>query len=332
MYSNMHRAGTGSGGMHRKSQYPGRKFQDMDDFYRAFTSRQDFFGRTSPGFAFSFDGPFGQQSSPFKAPMFWKGGSLKSVYIQKVSMPLQDLYKGQKSVNLTVKDSIWKSYTAAFRGGIGYLVLYQSLVFGFPMLRMSRRLTLLVIALIFHANAPRPGTLQYTADIRAGTKGGTKIIFRGDSAEAGFDIVFLLEEEKNLAFKRVGNDLHTNVDILMSQAKNGCTLEIQLLDPAEPPAVVKLGPKQIKSSGESVAIKNKVSDTRLEGANLVFKVLFLLAKLNQLNPIAFFRVGRYETAMANGGTWSSTLSLFVNCQQKRRTKRTDFENHHPSRN
>jgi DnaJ homolog subfamily B member 4 len=101
--------------------------------------------------------------------------------------------------------------------------------------------------------SPRPSTLQFTADIKPGYKGGTKIIFRDEA----FDMVFLLEEETHDRFTRVGDDLHTHVAILASQAKEGCTIEIESLDPSEEPCQVKIRPNQIDASSSVVIVKGK---------------------------------------------------------------------------
>lgn len=246
------------------SGFPRHQFQNpsVDEFYRAFAAaagnapRSNVFGgsKTTPFFRFSTQDMF-SQSGFGKQTSFWNGGSLKSAYVQKIKVPLQDLYKGRSGMEFSVKDSLWKSYSAAFRGGFGFLILYQSLIYSAPLLRISRLATMCFSAFIFHIHVPRPQRFQYTADILPGYKEGTKIIFR--DAEPGFDLVFLLEEERHKSFTRVGNDLHTTIAILPSQAKEGCTFKVESLNPEEPPIVVKVRRNQVKQSGDTIRVKGK---------------------------------------------------------------------------
>lgn len=246
------------------SRFPRHQFKDpyVDEFYRAFAaaaaanpSPDEFrFGKTNNSFfRFTPNDMFSRNKSKYAS--FWNKGSLKSTYVQKIEVPLQELYIGRTSMEFTVKDSAWKSYSAAFRGGIGYFLLYQSLIFAAPLLRISRLLTLAFSAFVFHTHVPRPTTFQFTADILPGYKEGTKIIFR--NAEPGFDMVFILKEEKHERFTRIGNDLYTTVIILASQAKEGCTVEIESLDPLEQPTILKLRRYQIKQSGETITVNGK---------------------------------------------------------------------------
>jgi DnaJ-class molecular chaperone len=269
--------------------FPRHQFRDesVDAFYRAFANAakssthnaQFFGGKGSPFQTFTSDNVFAGRSFA-KPTNFWNGGSLKSTFVQKVKVPLEDLYKGRNSVDFQVKDSIWKSYSAAFRGGFGFLILYQSLIFAAPLLRLSRLATLVFGGVVFHLHVPRPSVFQYTADILPGYKEGTKIIFR--NAEPGFDMVFLLQEDAHERFRRVGNDLHTIVPILASQAKEGTTIEIETLDPVEPPIVVKIRRNEVKQSGDEVAVKGKGWPARKTGrpGDLVihFKIVRKLSK------------------------------------------------------
>ena len=212
--------------------------------------------------------------------MFWNGGSLKSSYVQKIKVPLQDLYNGRSNMEFNVEDSLWKRYSATFRGGFGWLILYQSVIFAAPLLRLNRWLAMAFSAFVFHKHVPKPNTLQYTADILSGYKEGTKIIFR--DAEPGFDIVFLVEEEDHDRFKRVDNDLHTTVDILATQAKDGCSFEVESLNPSEAPTLVKLRPNQIKQSGDFLHVKSAGWPIRKTGQRgdlvITFKIVRKLSR------------------------------------------------------
>ena len=188
---------------------------------------------------------------------------------------------GRSNMKLKLRDTIWKSYSAAFRGGFGYLVLYQSFLFAAPVLRMSKLLALAFGAAVFHMHVPRPQVFQYTADILPGFKEGTKLTFR--DAQPGFDIVFVVEEQPHERFARDGNNLHTTVEILASQAKEGCTIEVDSLNPMEEPAIqVKLRPRQIQKSGDTVTIKQKGWPQRKTGQRgdliIQFRIVQKLSK------------------------------------------------------
>jgi len=251
-------AAAASRGQH---SFPRHQFRDesVDAFYRAFASaaaanagsRRT--STTNPLFSsFTSDNLF-PRSGFGKPPMFWTGGSLKTAYVQKVKVPLQDLYNGRSAMEFHLEDSLWKRYSATFRGGFGYLLLYQSLIFSAPLLRLNRWVALAFSAFVFHRHVPRPSTLQYTANIQPGYKEGTKITFR--DAEPGFDVTFLVEEDHHDRFERVGNDLHTTVEILATQARDGCTVEVESLNPSEKPTLVKLVPNQIKQTGDVLHVK-----------------------------------------------------------------------------
>ncbi|CAB9517555.1 protein DnaJ [Seminavis robusta] len=263
-------AGRGAHGGFPRHQF---RNEDVDAFYRSFAGA---YGRnpqyTGPRKPFNFqpgNSVFSTRSFARTAAMFRNGNSLKSTFVQKVKVPLQDLYNGRSSMDLQVHDTLWKSYCAAFRGGFGYLILYQSLIFAAPALRISRLLTLAFSALVFHIHVPRPSHVQFTADIQPGYKEGTKIIFSDET----FETVFLLEEEKHDRFTRVGNDLHTSVDILASQARSGCRIEIEPLNPTEEPVSVRIRPNQINPTNNVVTVEDKGWPNRKLGrrGNLVVK-------------------------------------------------------------
>lgn len=279
--------GFGSG-TSQGQQFPRHQFNDQsaDAFYRAFAAAAnsgarspDFFGRSrAPRFSFTPDNLF--PSNIGKAPMYWTGGPLKSSYVQKVKVPLQDLYSGRSNMEFNVEDSIWKRYTATFRGGLGWLLLYQSLIFSAPLLRINRYTALAASAFVFHKYVPKPTTMQYTADILSGYKEGTKITF--NDAEPGVDVVFLIEEGDHERFKRVGNDLHTTVGLLASQAKSGCSFEVVSLNQAEKPTLVKLRPQQIKQSGDILHVKSAGWPNRKTGKRgdlvITFKLVYSLSR------------------------------------------------------
>jgi DnaJ-class molecular chaperone len=199
----------------------------------------------------------------------------KSIYVQKVKVPLQDLYAGRQNVEFMLKDNVWKRYRAAFRGGAATSVLYQGLVLAIPLLRVSIAISMLVGAALIHTNLPRPTKTVYDVNIQRGWKSGTKLTFK--EVEPGFDVVFIIEEQKHGSYVRVGNDLHTDVMIRKKQAKHGCTIEIESLGGLEAPILVRLRPNEIKLSGQKVTIKGRGWPIRKGGGhgNLVVTVNIL---------------------------------------------------------
>lgn len=238
--------------------------ENVDAFYRAFAASQ----RRSNGdniFSglFTNSDVFGGGRKSNNRGLFNNMGNtfgttnLKSTFVQKIKVPLTDLYKGRRNMEFLVKDNLWKSYSAVFRGGMGYLILYQSFLFAAPLLRLSKWIALAASAAIFHSHVPRLGEEQeYAADILAGYKEGTKLTFR--NTETNMDVVFVLEEEPHDLYWREDNALHTTVEILASQAKEGCSIEIDSLNPMdEDPIAIKLRPQQIQQSGDTVTLKGK---------------------------------------------------------------------------
>ena len=85
-------------------------------------------------------------NSPFGKPAFWGGDPLKSVYVQKVQVPLQDLYSGRSNVELVLRDNLWKRYRAAIRGGVFKSIFLQGVLFSIPILRVSIPMSVIVTA------------------------------------------------------------------------------------------------------------------------------------------------------------------------------------------
>jgi DnaJ-class molecular chaperone len=179
--------------------------------------------------------------------------AVKSKYIQKIKIPLQDLYSGKYGVDLILKDTVWNRYSAAFRGGVASMLLYQSLVISISMIRIVRfPWSLVVGAICFHLGLPKPTKLDYMVDLQPGWKHGTKLSFC--EVERGFDVVFIIEEAKHKTYKRVGNDLYASVTIDETERENGCTVRLESLHRDEGPISINLQPKQIRHSGESIVL------------------------------------------------------------------------------
>jgi DnaJ-class molecular chaperone len=229
-------------------------FQSSDyynEILRRFYSQQHPF---SPRTTFRFGGV--DVSNMFSSrPTKWvpSQGGLKSKYIQKVKIPLQDLYNGKYGMTLPLNDAIWNRYAAAIRGGMASMLLYESLLLSISAIRLVRFPWSFVIgAIFFHLGIPRPTRLDYTANIQAGWKSGTKLTFT--EAERGIDVVFIIEEARHKVYKRIGKDLVTTVSINESQRKNGCTVILQPLGESDSPIRIKLKPNQIGQSGDKITV------------------------------------------------------------------------------
>ena len=254
---------------------------DLDSLFRAFSASQKQHG--SPSFYFR----TGAGTNLFSfSPLPLSG--FKSIFVQKVKVKLEDLYAGAQGLEFEVKDTLWKRYRASFRGGSCILSLYQALVYALPLLRLGKHVALATCLTVFHKTLPRPRQKSYTVNLQPGYKGGkTKVNFR--SKELGEpEVVFELEEEKHERFKRNGNDLHTTITITPSQAKKGCTVQIEPLDEEEQIIEVVIAPNEIHESGDEVRvpgrgwpIRNTSSDEnqendgtqRMPSGDLVVRVL-----------------------------------------------------------
>jgi DnaJ-class molecular chaperone len=253
--------------------------------FRAFSSS----ARSSPQsfyFQRGFSAPRPAQTASNFADSFQKLGigKFKSIYFQKVKVPLKDLYTGAKGVELCVKDTLWQRYTASFYGGAAYINLYQALMYGFPFLRVGKFLALVVGLMTFHATLPRPLKTVYEVDLQPGYKGGkTKLVFK--SAQFGQPvIIFELQEERHKLYKRIENDLHMTITISATQAKKGCIVEIEPLDEEEPTTKLRLEPNQIRQSGDEVRLPGKgwpIRNPQGEYGDIVVRVLVVKRRPNK---------------------------------------------------
>lgn len=204
-----------------------------EEFFRFFRTasyaqqRAPFYSFTNPQSMFNQkpSGIFDSSSLFFRQP--------KSVYVQKVKVPLADLYKGKTHCEFKIRTSWWRRYLASFRGGLAYWLIYQSLLYSIPLLRLSKWLSLGVGLYLFHTNLPvlpQSDTFCFT-DIKPGYKGGTKLNFR--DIAPGIEATFILEEESHPLFKREGNDLHVNVTLARDKLREGTVLQLEALDKSE---------------------------------------------------------------------------------------------------
>jgi hypothetical protein len=183
----------------------------------------------------------------------------KSIFVEKVTIPLQDLYSGVDGKILQVHDSVWNRYRAAFRGGIAGKLALQAAISSIPiLLRTSLPVAAFAFVLCFHIGLPRPERLVFPTAIRRGWKTGTKIKYHS-SAEIGLcDVVFVVEEGKHNNYVRDGNNLKTTVAIGAKDATNGCTIHIEpLAATTELPITINLRPGEVQEGGYVKTLKGK---------------------------------------------------------------------------
>lgn len=181
--------------------------------------------------------------------------SFKSIYHQKVKVPLEQLYTGA-DFEFKLVDNIWTRWRAAIRGKIIYLSLYQGLIYSMPMIRTSRVLAAIVGMFIVHATLPKPDPLQsYLSTLPRGSKGnGTKVRFQ-QTRNSLPEVVFELQEAPHRRYSRVDNDLHTFVRIKKREAELGCTKRIPNLDPSQDPISIEVPPQA--AHGDTIRIRGK---------------------------------------------------------------------------
>lgn len=228
-------------------------FQNDDDLFaqafRSYTSQS----RSGPSHRFYTTRDFGRN----EGFGMWSPSSLKSVYEQRVPISLYDLYNGKSKVKFRVRDNVWAHCLAAFRGGIGYAILYQSFLFVIPMWRMTNRWIALPTALgLFYQQLPKPFEMdRFEATIQAGYKAATRLAFQ--PTDPRIRVVFILEEEKHPMYRRVGDDLHADVTLSYSEAKTGCTLSMETLSAAKSSIEIVLEPNSIRKTGQTLVVKGQ---------------------------------------------------------------------------
>ena len=231
---------------------------DPASVYREFFSQSSPFARQSHSATtpFYFNGVDVSQMFASGRPGFWNPSNFKSTYVQKVKVPLEDLFSGRPGMTFSLHDSYWRRMRAAFRGGIAKPLFYQALIYASPIIRLlGFPLALLAGVLIFQSNLPQPSLVDYNVELQSGWKGGTKLKFT--DVEPGFEVIFVLEEEKHKHYVRVGNDLMTTITIDKTQARTGCSKIIEPLNKLDAPIYVELKPCQIGQSGQQVTIPGK---------------------------------------------------------------------------
>lgn len=190
--------------------------------------------------------------------------SFKSIYIQKVKVPLEVLYSGA-DFEFKLVDNLFTRWRAAIRGKVIYLSMYQGLIYSMPMIRTSRILAAIVGMVIVHATLPKPDPLQsYFSKLPRGAKGngGTRVRFQQGRIGQP-EVVFEILEAAHRRYTRVDNDLHTFVRIKKREAELGCTKQIPSLDPKEDAISIEI-PRQV-ADGDIIRIRGKGWPTRNDG-------------------------------------------------------------------
>ena len=228
----------------------------------------------------------------------FQGEELKSVYVQKVRVPLKDLYSGKNGFDLTLHDNVWKRYRAAFRGKAALPSLYQACAVVFSSFRFLRPpIALTVGCLLFHLGLPRPSVLDFTVDIQSGWKGGTKLRFQDN--EPGFESVFVLIEEKDEYYTRRGNDLVTTIPMSRIEAtKRGLEGYLRPLGNDDDLIPIRIRPGQIHKSGDEIVVKGRGWRKRKSGKRgnviVVVKIVSSTKKAKAGRKGRFTRIRQYD--------------------------------------
>lgn len=179
-------------------------------------------------------------------PSLWNPEA-RYLFIQRVTVPLQDLYAGCPRYEFASPSmSLLSRIVAAFRGGMGQVLLYQSMLYSIPFLRFSKILSIGFCVYMFIQSLPAiPQSTEPSlfANLLPGYKGNTKLIFHeAQTMLPNVEIQFILQEETHPLYRRIGNDLHVTCRITAREAMRGCTVHIPPLHsrPSEGKAPAKI--------------------------------------------------------------------------------------------
>ncbi|KAL7507407.1 hypothetical protein ACHAXN_007060 [Cyclotella atomus] len=231
------------------------------------------FGQNGPSFKFyhnpQFQRRYGQPfqfQSPYTSSQTFRETTPTSTtkrahYVQKVTVPLEELYTGgQMDFNLT--RSIISRYEAAYRGGFLMPLISQAalavLTTWLKSQKINRLLSLFLFVTIVHFNLPPvPTKKTYSTIIRPGWKAGTKIKYKVDEPGCVADVTFVIQEGSHDMYKRVGNDLHATISIKAKRLRRGCTVYMDSLSHQEDPIKLKLRRGQVTEDGQVVVIEGR---------------------------------------------------------------------------
>lgn len=128
-------------------------------------------------------------------------------------------------------------------------------------------------------------TAQLTAYIEAGMYSGDTIRFEGSgeqklNQEPG-DFIVLVFEVENKRFKRVGNDLHTNMEISLADALLGFSLPLRFIDGKD----INIEKSDVTSYGDVLRVRNKGMPIRNTGEYGDLYVTLRFKMPSELNSI-----------------------------------------------
>jgi len=187
-------------------------------------------------------------------------------YIQKVTIPLEVLYAGEESFQVSLKTSLFYQYKAAWEGGVLAPILVQgAIAIMFTWMRSQHVnwiLSLFLFGMMVHANIPPPPPkAQYLLNIKKGWKHGTKIQYHAATNKENYgaraDVTFVIQEGRHERYTRVGNDLHVNVRMKAKRLKKGCKVAIPPLCRKSDPIELRLKPGEILHDGQVITVKGQ---------------------------------------------------------------------------
>jgi hypothetical protein len=166
--------------------------------------------------------------------------------------------------------NIWKRYKAAYRGGLLSKVLVHGLAYFFLLVcKVRLPLAFAFFARYIHTNIPdavsagngatkiskSDNTIKFVSSIGRGWKGGTRVTFQ---ISPGSKVTFIIKEKVHDVFRRVGDDLYTNVIISRSKALHGCEIIVPPLNKRkELPIKVRINPGQM-NLGRRCEVNNRI--------------------------------------------------------------------------
>jgi hypothetical protein len=153
----------------------------------------------------------------------------RSIYLQKVAVPLEDLYRGVPSFRLPFKDTLIERYKASIRGNCFLFSLYQASIFAIPLLKHTHPFLAAFVGLyVVHGTTPVPNPgATYATRIKRGETGGLVRFSKWREIE----LVFWLRAAEHPIYKLVGMELHAEVTLTSAAASGGCTRTLPALDP-----------------------------------------------------------------------------------------------------
>lgn len=202
----------------------------------------------------------------------WNGGK-QSIFRHTVEVPLEELYRGKDHFEFHfVNRRPWASLVAAFRGGIGPICLYRSLIYAAPLYKVSKLLSAAVAVYFFHRYLPKPNIQRFSKPIPRGCRSGNMFVFQ-DKADSNVQYHFEVVPIRHKRFRLEGGTLWTTFTISPEKARRGCVVQLKGLSgnpiSAKFPANLKDG-HVLTVPNEGWPLKSSSSDQTL--GDLMIKV------------------------------------------------------------